>query len=75
LDSLVRAQPSNNYRPPVRSKILQQSGEKRGIRLIDYRSLRVYLNGLPDGSRDQRPREKGITPQPVQTATALKDEA
>ena len=51
LDLLTRAQEANNFRPPVRSKILRLTGQKQGNKLIDYRSLRTYLDGLPDGSR------------------------
>jgi len=46
LDLLVRPQKANNYKPPVKSKRLFLTGSKRGIVLIDYRSLKLYLNGL-----------------------------
>jgi hypothetical protein len=49
LDLLTRPQSANNFRPPVKSKIFKQTGEKVGRRLIDYRSLRKYLDNLPDG--------------------------
>jgi hypothetical protein len=52
LDLLTRAQPANDFRPPVRSKILKQTGQKQGIKLIDYRSLRTYLDGLPNEQPD-----------------------
>src|SRR2546430_4755678 len=51
LDLLIRPQPANDFRPPVKSKMLRMTGEKRGIVLIDYRSLRIYLDGLPAGNR------------------------
>jgi hypothetical protein len=54
LDLLTRPQPANDFRPPVRSKILKMTGQKSGIKLIDYRSLRIYLDGLPDASRNKR---------------------
>jgi hypothetical protein len=54
LDQLTRPQPINDFRPPVRSKILKMTGQKSGVKLIDFRSLRVYLDGLPDASRDKR---------------------
>jgi hypothetical protein len=62
LDLLTRAQPLNNFRPPVRSKLFKQTGQKSGIKLIDYRSLRTYLDALPDGSKvgestSERPNE------------------
>jgi hypothetical protein len=41
LDLLTRAQAGNNFRPPVRSKLFKQTGQKSGIKLIDYRSLRI----------------------------------
>jgi hypothetical protein len=47
LDLLIRPQPGNNFRPPVKSKTMRMTGTKRGIVLIDYRSLRIYLNDLP----------------------------
>ena len=50
LDLLTRPQEANNFRPPVKSKILKQTGQKQGIKLIDFRSLRIYLDGLPDGA-------------------------
>jgi hypothetical protein len=50
LDKLVRPQPENNFRPPVRSRILKAKGATRGIRLIDTRSLLDHLQSLPDGA-------------------------
>jgi len=69
LDLLTRAQPSNNFRPQVRSKIFKQTGQKQGIKLIDFRSLRIYLDGLPDGSKVVNPRRHDLTPaeQPEKT--------
>jgi hypothetical protein len=61
LDLLTRAQPLNNFRPPVRSKLFKQTGRKSGIKLIDYRSLRIHLDGLPDGSKVVNPRRKDLT--------------
>jgi hypothetical protein len=54
LDQLTRAQPFNNFRPPVKSKILKMAGAKSGIKLIDFASLKAYLDALPDASRDKR---------------------
>lgn len=48
LDLLTRPQPFNNFKPPVKSKIFKQTGDKTGRRLIDFRSLRKYLDSLPD---------------------------
>jgi hypothetical protein len=53
LDQLTRPQPINDFQPPVRSKIFKMTGQKSGVKLIDYRSLRIYLDRLPDGSRHQ----------------------
>src|ERR1700674_2609888 len=60
LDQLTRPQVINDFRPPVRSKIFKMTGQKSGVKLIDYRSLRIYLDGLPDGSRDRRGDVKGL---------------
>ena len=47
MDLLVRPQPANNFEPPVESKVLLQTGQKKGIRLISYESLMAYLRKLP----------------------------
>lgn len=57
LDQLTRPQNANDFRPPVKSKILKMTGQKSGVKLIDFRSLRTYLDGLPDASRDIRAKE------------------
>jgi hypothetical protein len=49
LDILTRPQPLNGFKPKVRSKELRQTGERNKVRLIDYASLRAYLDSLPDG--------------------------
>jgi hypothetical protein len=50
LDLLTRPQPANNFRPPVKSRLMRQTGTTgRIIRLIDYDSLVRHLNSLPDG--------------------------
>jgi hypothetical protein len=51
LDLLVRPQEMNDWNPPVKSKLMRQTGGKPKIRLIDYRSLKEYLQSLPDGNR------------------------
>jgi hypothetical protein len=53
MDRLTRPQERNNFDPPVRSQVVKLYGERKGVRLINYESLRAYLNGLPD---DIRPR-------------------
>jgi hypothetical protein len=49
LDGVTRPQARNNYKPPVKSKLMRQKGD-RLIRLIDFQSLLDYLDSLPDGS-------------------------
>ena len=60
LDLLVRPQPGNDFRPPVKSKMLKMTGEKRGIVLIDFRSLRIYLGGFPSANASQRKPKKQV---------------
>jgi hypothetical protein len=50
LDQLTRPQPFNQFRPPVKSKILKMAGSKSGIKLISFSSLKIYIDGLPDAS-------------------------
>jgi hypothetical protein len=47
MDLLTRPQPSNNFKPPVESKVLRQRSDKQGIRLVSYPSLISYLERLP----------------------------
>jgi hypothetical protein len=47
LDLITRPQEANGFKPPVASKILKQVGQKKGIRLISYKSLMGYLAKLP----------------------------
>jgi len=52
LDRLVRAQPCNDFKPPVESRVVNVRGNpatKRGIRLIRLQSLLDYLNSRPGG--------------------------
>jgi hypothetical protein len=51
LDLLVRPQEMNDFNPPVKSKLMRQTGGRPKIRLINYRSLKEYLDSLPDGNR------------------------
>lgn len=57
LDQLTRPQPFNNFRPPVKSKILKMAGAKSGIKLIDFASLKACVDGLPDVSQEQSSEE------------------
>lgn len=64
LDLLTRPQPANGFKPPVKSRIFRQSGVVAKVRLIDYRSLRTYLNSLPDGQQSLNQKEKEtVTPR------------
>jgi hypothetical protein len=56
LDLLTRAQSANGFDPPVKSKVLRQSGTQAGIKLIDFKSLRDYLDNLPSGANPVRMR-------------------
>jgi hypothetical protein len=51
LDKLTRPQAANHFKPPVKSRLYQQSGVVAKVRLIDFKSLRAYLHGLPDGQQ------------------------
>ncbi len=46
LDELVVPCHRNSFRPPVKSKVLKQPTAIRGIRLVHFRSLLDYLEGL-----------------------------
>jgi hypothetical protein len=58
LDQLTRPQPFNKFRPPVKSKILKMAGQKSGIKLISYVSLKAYVDGLPDVGADKGAEEQ-----------------
>jgi len=50
IDQLVRPQPLNNFRPPVKSRVLKRRNATRGVRLVEVKSLLDYINNLPDGA-------------------------
>jgi hypothetical protein len=54
LDAITRPQESNGFNPPVKSHILQQSGTRRGVRLIDYPDLVRYLNTLSNSGKEAK---------------------
>ena len=55
LYTMVGACRANGFRPPVRSVVLRQRGQIRGVRLISYDSLMTYLKSLPsDGVQTRR---------------------
>lgn len=45
INELILPNERNQFRPKVRSYVLRQPGSQRGIRLIDYASLRAYITG------------------------------
>ena len=47
MQGLVLPTQSNKFNPPVRSRILRQSGKNRGVRLVEVESLLAYLKSLP----------------------------
>jgi hypothetical protein len=49
LERLVLPGVTNDYNPPVQSRLFNPSGGKRWIRLIIYESLVAYLAKLPSG--------------------------
>jgi hypothetical protein len=53
IDQLVRPQPLNNFRPPVKSRVLKARNARRGIRLVEVKSLLDYINRLPEGAEVQ----------------------
>ncbi len=57
LNTLILPSEANGFRPAVKSKILAQSGKKRGVRLIVYSSLMDHLDSLPDDDGGENPYE------------------
>jgi len=49
IDKLTRPQPENDFKPPVRSRILKARGATRGVRLVETRSLLDHIASLPNG--------------------------
>jgi len=50
LDQLTRPQEANEFKPPVRSRIVKLEKSTRGVRLVDFQDLLRYLNSLSDRS-------------------------
>jgi hypothetical protein len=51
LNKLILSSSTNAFRPPVKSIVLKSSPRNsRGIRLIDYQSLKAYLHGQREQS-------------------------
>jgi hypothetical protein len=63
MDILVRPQELNDYDPPVKSKLMRQTSASHRVRLIDYKSLKEYLNSLRTaasaGSRGRHTKQEG----------------
>ena len=55
LNELILPMELNNFRPPVKSIVLRNKGQQRGVRLIVYRSLMDFLHGQVDAcsTRDE----------------------
>ncbi len=53
MNELVLPSPLNDYRPPVKSRLLRKRGASRGIRLVDHASLIEYLRSLPETQSDE----------------------
>lgn len=60
LDALIRPQASNNWKPPVASRLFSPGGSQRPIRLVDYKSLLRYLHSLPDGGLRENITPRGM---------------
>jgi hypothetical protein len=73
LDAVTRPQESNNFKPPVASKILKQPNTRRGIRLINYASLMAYLDGLSSNPDDNK-KDAVTAPAPQQEDIDKADE-
>jgi hypothetical protein len=52
LDQLTRPQEANKFNPPVKSRIVQQIGTGRGVRLIDFADLLRHLNSLSNQAEE-----------------------
>lgn len=44
----------NNFKPPIRSIVVKQSGAKRGIRLIVFESAKSYFLALAENQQEVR---------------------
>ena len=43
LNDLILPSKANKFSPPVQSKVLRASGRSRGIRLVNFKSLKQHL--------------------------------
>jgi len=50
IGSTRRPQEANEFKPPVRSRIVKLEKSTRGVRLVDFQDLLRYLNSLSDRS-------------------------
>ena len=53
LYNLIGSTKLNDYRPPVKSVLLRQKGNIRGVRLISYASLMEYLSKEANNPRQE----------------------
>lgn len=56
LNALILPTAANGFRPAVKSMVLRQRGNQRGIRLISFDSLIAHLNAL--AARDEAATQK-----------------
>lgn len=54
LNELILPTPRNKNRPPVKSFCLRQRGAAKGIRLIDYQSLRDFIRAHAETGNGQQ---------------------
>jgi hypothetical protein len=46
LNELILPCPINGFKPPVRSVCLRNKGQKKGVRLVSFDSLKAYLDEM-----------------------------
>jgi len=77
LDVLSRPQVLNGFAPPVKCKILKMAGQKQGVKLIDFASLKAYLASLPDGAKFPNVRTEKLpklSPNAASAASGMSNE-
>jgi hypothetical protein len=52
MNQLVLSNPSNDYKPQVRSIVLRKRGTMRGVRLISLDSLLAYIYSQADDKQE-----------------------
>jgi hypothetical protein len=59
LNFLTLPSKTNNWNPPVDSRVIKKDGTRRGVKLISYSSLIKFLNSQPDAKSVAEAAEKG----------------